>query len=121
WIREVDFDNLQENITREFQFLLSDDLNCDAFFFPTGQLAVKAVKSSFSQDRKPSNDQSIGCFDDPDAFYFSSFPTVSVTQTLNEIGAKAVEVILKEVNDEQGRNGRFREITLSSQFVRRIK
>jgi LacI family transcriptional regulator len=121
WIREVGFDNLQENITREFQNLLSSDLNGDAFFFPTGELAVKAVKSSLDQERKPRNEIFIGCFDDPDAFYFSSFPTVSVMQPLDEMGAKAVELILNEINDEYGRNGELQGITLPSHFVRRGK
>jgi LacI family transcriptional regulator len=118
WIRKVGFTNLQENIAQEFQHLLSSDLNCDAFFFPTGELAVKAVKSSLCQDRKPSKEQFIGCFDDPDAFYFSSFPTVSVSQPLDEMGAKAVEVILNELDDKHHHKEKLHEITLPSHFVR---
>jgi LacI family transcriptional regulator len=122
WIGEVGFENLQEDIRGEFQRLLSPDINCDAFFFPTGELAVKTFKSSLGQDRKPSGNVGVGCFDDPDLFYFSSFPTLSVAQPLEEIGAKAVDIILGEIENEKT-NGKEKlyEITLPSHFVRRDK
>jgi LacI family transcriptional regulator len=119
WIREVGFMNLHENISREFQSLLSADLDCDAFFFPTGELAVKSFKSSLNQDRKPSEKAGVGCFDDPDLFYFSSFPVLSVSQPLEAMGKKAVDIILDEINDEHNDRKKLNEIVLPSQFVRR--
>jgi LacI family transcriptional regulator len=119
WIGKVGFEDLQKDITREFQRLLSPDINCEAFFFPTGELAVKSFKSSLSQNRKPSDNVGIGCFDDPDLFYFSSFPIRSVAQPLGEIGTKAVDIILDEINgDKYNGKKKLHEVTLPSYFVR---
>jgi LacI family transcriptional regulator len=119
WIGKVGFTNLQEDITYEFQRLLSSDINCDAFFFPTGELAVRSFKSSLDQDKKPSEETGVGCFDDPDLFYFSSFPTLSVTQPLDEMGAKAVDLILDKINDKEHDKREIEEIMLPSRFTDR--
>jgi LacI family transcriptional regulator len=118
WIRKVGFTNLLDDITLEFQRLLSPELNCDCFFFPTGELAIKAFKSSLNQDKKPSETVGVGCFDDPDLFYFSQFPFWSVAQPLDEMGKQAVDIILDEIKeDRQNGTVKLSKVVLPTHFI----
>jgi len=100
WIRNVDFENLEESIKKEMKALISPEIDCDSFFFPTGELAVKSLEGLAEDDIHIFNHTGISCFDDPEAFHFSPFPVITLTQPINEIGNKAIDIIMEEIESE---------------------
>lgn len=118
WIRTVDFPNLRESIKQEMQVLMSPAINCDAFFFPTGELAVKSLESLAEQNLQFTEGTGICCFDDPEAFHFSPFPVSTVAQPIGEIGKRAVEIILNEI-DQKGSNKQLQKVILPTRFIER--
>ncbi len=97
-IREVSHHNIYECMKETLRDLILKD-NIQAIFFLNNKLAIAGLELINKFNLRIPQDISIVSFDDIDVFKFS-YPTItSVIQPKEEIGKRAFEILLNQINN----------------------
>jgi LacI family transcriptional regulator len=88
----------------------------DAILFSTSKLGINGIECISALGLKIPDDIAIVSFDNPDAYKICISPVTVVNQPLEEIGKKAVHVLLDQIS-QPGNSTRFQKITLKTDFI----
>jgi LacI family transcriptional regulator len=113
-VAEVSFGNLEKDIPARIDELLHKEEPVDSIFFATNTLALNGLKYLNRLNYKIPDDLGIVCFDEGDAFDFFYSPLTHANQPLEQVAAKAVSVLLEQIQDSQSPR---REVFLQSELV----
>lgn len=95
-VKNVSFDNIEENTTKAVKKLLDNDV--EVIFFANNQLAFLGVKLIKEHNRKKANKISMCSFDSYDFMDLLEVPIVYGVQPIDLLGKNAVELIMKQIN-----------------------
>ena len=93
-----------------------DDLKADAILFSTSKLGLNGIECISALGLKIPEDIAIVSFDNADAYTICFSPVTVVAQPLQEIGKKAVNIILDKINNPTG-SPKFQQYTLKTEFI----
>jgi LacI family transcriptional regulator len=93
-----------------------DDLKADAILFSTSKLGLNGIECISALGLKIPEDIAIVSFDNADAYKICVSPVTVVAQPLQEIGKKAVNIILDKINNPNG-SPKFQQYTLKTEFI----
>lgn len=103
-VREIPFDHIRENMRKEMRELLSRNVKADAVFLLNNNLALSCLDTIREMDLKIPQDIAVASFDDLEAFQLCYPPVTAVAQPLSEIGDKAVQLLIRQINDKDNTN-----------------
>lgn len=95
--RDIPFDTMRESVYAEMQRLVSPPHSVEAIFLVNNNLTAYALEYLQEAGLRVPQDIAIVSFDDVEYFRFSNPPVTAVEQPLQEIGAKAVEILMGEI------------------------
>lgn len=113
-IKEISFNNIQEDIEKKIKELLCNKPPIDAVFFATNTLAISGLKFLDRQNYKIPDDLAVVCFDEGDAFDFFYSPLTFINQPLVEVGKEAVRILVDQINNT---NSSKRRLFINSELI----
>ena len=115
-IREVSFDNLKEEVCDQVKELLAPPNKVTALFVANNNIAVACLECLNELGMRIPQDVALVSFDDIEAFNLCYPPITAVAQPIEEMGRKAVDIILHEIKNE-GVNNKTQHISLSTDLI----
>jgi LacI family transcriptional regulator len=107
WLKKVSYQHITRDVASELKSLLQPELQVDAFFFATNTLAVESLKVINKSDIRVPDDLAIISFDESDAFDLFYPPVTYVSQSVEDIGRRAVDLILARITDKKRKYARI--------------
>jgi LacI family transcriptional regulator len=99
-VLKIPYDMPHETIVERIKAFLKKEKHLTGLFFTTNYLGVAGLEAIRNLGKKIPQDIAVVSFDDNDLFRLGS-PTVTViAQPIREIGEKAVELLLRQINDK---------------------
>ncbi|MEO6844155.1 MAG: substrate-binding domain-containing protein [Ginsengibacter sp.] len=99
WLMEASYQNIEKDVADKMNEMLFPDLKVDAFFFATNTLAVESLKIINQSGIKVPDKLAIIAFDESDAFDFFYSPLSYVSQSLEDMGKGAVNLVIERIKD----------------------
>lgn len=96
-VREVPYDNIREGIRKEVPALLSGPSPVDALFVLNNNLTMATLEVLAELQKSIPQDVAIVSFDDIELFKFVAPGVTAVAQPIEEMGRRAVELLLDKV------------------------
>lgn len=97
---EVDY-NDEEDFEQQFEKLVRATKKVDAVLFSTNTLSIMGLKVLLRLDVKVPDDIAVFCFDESESYDLFYCPISYVRQPLEEIGKRAVEILLKQLSGKE--------------------
>ncbi|MCC7331647.1 MAG: LacI family DNA-binding transcriptional regulator [Flavobacteriales bacterium] len=117
-IREISYENLVVDVYRELKILLSPPLSINSLFVANNNIAVACLECFKEMNIRVPQDIALVCFDDIDAFKICYPSITAVAQPIEEMGKKALTVLINQINNPE--NTSFSHIELPTSLeVRR--
>ncbi len=101
WVITADYKNIHKDVSTGIGDLLNPEVLIDALFFTTNSLAVEGLKKINETGIKVPGELAVISFDQSDAFDFFYSPVTYVSQSLSDIGKKAVKLVVDRINDNK--------------------
>ncbi len=99
WLLRVDYDSIEEAVPAGLETLMKHRSAPDAFFFATNSLAVTALRYIHRKGYRVPEDLGLVSFDESDAFDFFYAPVTYVKQRIDEIGKRAVDLLIQQISN----------------------
>jgi LacI family transcriptional regulator len=112
--KEISKESVQEDVRKAILELCSNKSNCDAIFFATDTLAIQGLKNLVEEKVNIPGQIAVISFDESEAFLLFRCPITHYRQPLEEIGEKAVTLL---VNNMQNRTFAKQQICLESKLI----
>ncbi len=114
---EIDFNNIEAATDRAINDLLSTEHNIRGIFTGNNSIAIACMKALDKRNLRIPHDIALLSFDDIDLFQLSFPKITSIKQPVEQIGEKAVELLLNEIK----LNGKApkKQITLDAKLIER--
>lgn len=97
---EVNYDD-PADFSKQFRKLVSPAGKMDAVLFSTNTLSINGLKLLLELKITVPDDLAVFCFDESESYDLFYCPVSYVRQPLEDIGKKAVEIILGQINGKQ--------------------
>jgi LacI family transcriptional regulator len=101
WLKKISYQHITRDLATELKSLLQPELQVNAFFFATNSLAVESLKVINKTGIRVPEDLAIISFDESDAFDLFYPPVTYVSQSVEDIGRKAVGLVLARIADSK--------------------
>lgn len=99
-IKEVNYDNLKDDIYTSMNELLDINNRVDAIFFATNSISMFGIRRILDLKLHIPEDIRIVCFDKNDFFDFTDIPIPYIQQPIEDMGRKAVEVLIEQIENK---------------------
>jgi LacI family transcriptional regulator len=99
-IKEVNYDNLKEDIDTSMTELLDKNNRVDAVFFATNSISMIGIRKILDLKLRIPKDIRVVCFDKNDFFDFTDIPIPYIQQPIEDMGRKAVEVLIEQIESK---------------------
>ena len=92
------------------------DMKADAILFSTSKLGLNGIECISNLGLKIPDDVALVSFDNADAYKICVSPVTVVAQPLQEIGKKAVDILIEKINFPEEAT-KFQHYTLKTEFI----
>lgn len=100
-IKEINFDNLDEDIDNAITSLLNSEEKIDGIFFTTNTISLKGIRKLINNRIKINKDIKVVCFDENDIFNFDEVKVPYVLQPIPEMGKRAAAVLIDQIEQNK--------------------
>lgn len=104
-IREIPYGRIEQCMEKEIRELINPPLCAQALFFLNNNLTVAGLDILNKYGFRIPQDVAVVSFDDIPLFKFHYPPITAVNQPVEEMGRKAVEILLDQINRKANRQG----------------
>ncbi len=91
-------------------------MKADAILFSTSKLGLNGIECISALGLKIPDDMAVVSFDNADAYKICVSPVTVVAQPLQEIGEKAVNILLEKINCP-GTATKYQQFSLKTEFI----
>jgi len=118
-IKVLPFSHDNTDVIKAINELVGDksNLKADAILFSTSKLGVMGIECISSLGLKIPDDVAVVSFDNVDAYKICVSPVTVVGQPLQEIGRKAVEILLDDISGEKKANRKTQKLKLLTELI----
>ncbi len=99
-IKAVNYRTLEEDIQYAVTCLVKQEKDVDGILFATNTIAIMGIKSLLNMRIRIPDEIRIVCFDKSDAFDFMPVAIPYIHQPIANMGRKAVEILLEEIENK---------------------
>lgn len=97
-VKEIRYSNIDTDINQAIDELFENGCKVDGILFATNSISMHGVRSIMHKNFTIPHDVKIVCFDKNEAFDFLPTPIPYVLQPIADIGKKAVEILIAQMN-----------------------
>jgi len=117
-IKVLPFSHDNTDVSQAIHELIGDknDMKADAILFSTSKIGVMGIECITALGLKIPDDVAVVSFDNVDAYKICVSPVTVVGQPLQEIGEKAVEILLNEISLPKG-TSKIQKLKLKTEFI----
>lgn len=117
-IREISFDNIQEEVKQAVNEFLKMTPAVDALFLANNHLAVACLEVVQSMGLRIPYDIMLVTFDDIDLFRFSYPPVSAISQPVEQIGGEAVRILIN-ILEKKSSDNELHKVILPTRLSKR--
>jgi len=103
WLRKAGYSTLENDVQQGLRDALGSPDAPDAFFFATNSLAVSGLKYIYKEGIRVPEALGVISFDESDAFDFFYSPITYVRQSIDDIGKRALELLMNQIKYPNGK------------------
>jgi len=96
-IKEINYLNIKEDIIHSINDLLKGEKKVDGIFFATNMISMIGINQILELKLQIPDDIKVICFDKNSEFDISNFKITYISQPIPEIGKKAVDILINEI------------------------
>ena len=111
WIRELNYEYSESDMLELIKSMVRDPASIDGIVFATHFLAASGIRALKDLNVQVPEDVALVSFGQMNAFDITDPPVSSIIQPVDELGDKAVEILLENLS---GENTGFRRIILNN-------
>jgi LacI family transcriptional regulator len=100
WIRELDYEYTESDMHIHIKSLLTDPASIDGIVFATHFLTASGIRSLKKLNVRVPEDVALVSFGQMNAFDITEPPITSIIQPVDELGDRAVEILLENLSGE---------------------
>lgn len=100
-VKEVSYQNLEEDIDKAIAELLKSRKKVDAIFFGTNTISMAGVKSLLKRGLLIQKDIPVMCFDETDAINLFPFKVPYIKQPIEEMAKKSLELLIDQIEHKE--------------------
>lgn len=100
-IKEVSYQNLQEDMDGAIEELLQMSPKVDAIFFATNSISISGIRSLLKKGLLVQKDIQVMCFDESEAILLFPFRVPYVKQPIEEMGKQALELLIGQIERKE--------------------
>jgi len=115
-LKNITYQSIEKDVGIAMKDLMVPTLKIDAIFFATNTLAIEGLKIIYESGIKVPEDLSIIAFDESDAFDFFYSPLSYVKQPLEDMGKKAVKLVIERISNN---DKKYADIIVKEELVLR--
>ena len=97
-IKNIDYQNQEEEIKQAIVDLKNTPDKVDAIFFCSRKVFIAGVKYMYQEEIKIPEEMQVICFDKIETFSIANIPINYIEQPIKEMGEKAVEILMEQIN-----------------------
>lgn len=98
-IKDIDYANQEEEIKHAIIDLKNSKEKVDAIFFCSRRVFTIGVKYIYQEGVRVPEDMELLCFDKTELFSVVNMPINYIEQPIKEMGEKAVDILMRQIND----------------------
>jgi len=106
WIREVDYEYAESDMLEQIKSLVQSPSCIEGIVFATHYLAASGIRALKEENIRVPEDVALVSFGQMNAFDITEPPITSIIQPVDELGDRAVEILLDNLNGETSDNRR---------------
>lgn len=114
--KEVEFSLFNEDIQKKINDLMNENRDIDAMFFSSNILGVQGIPVLKKLRKRIPEDIAVVCFDDPEHFRLAESGISALSQPIQEMSRKAVELLVKAIENKNDVK-KYQQIELRTQFI----
>lgn len=103
WLQKAGYTTLEQDVQKGLRNALSGRDAPDAFFFATNSLAVSGLKYIYREGIRVPEELGVISFDESDAFDFFYSPVTYVRQSIEDIGRRALDLLMNQIKNPAGK------------------
>jgi LacI family transcriptional regulator len=103
WLQKAGYASLENDVQKGLREVLRGKDAPDAFFFATNSLAVSGLKYIYREGIRVPEELGIISFDESDAFDFFYAPITYVRQSIEDIGKRALDLLMNQIKNPNGK------------------
>jgi LacI family transcriptional regulator len=103
WLRKAGYSTLEKDVQNGLRLALRGADAPDAFFFATNSLAVSGLKYIHREGIRVPEALGVISFDESDAFDFFYAPVTYVRQSIDDIGKRALDLLINQIKNPAGK------------------
>lgn len=100
-IKEVSYQNLQEDMDGAIEELLQMSPKVDAIFFATNSISISGIRSLLKKGLLVQKDIQVMCFDESEAILLFPFRVPYVKQPIEAMGKRALELLIGQIERKE--------------------
>ena len=97
-IKNIDYQNQDEDIRQAIVNLKNNPQKVDAIFFCSRKVFIAGVKYMYQEGIRIPEDMQVICFDKIETFSIANIPINYIEQPIKEMGEKAVDILIEQIN-----------------------
>jgi len=106
WIRELDYEYTESDMHIHIKSMLQSPSGIEGIVFATHFLAASGMRALKEENVRVPEDVALVSFGQMNAFDITEPPITSIVQPVDELGDRAVEILLQNLNGETSDNRR---------------
>jgi LacI family transcriptional regulator len=103
WLQKAGYTTLEQDVQKGLRNALGGRDAPDAFFFATNSLAVSGLKYIYREGIRVPEELGVISFDESDAFDFFYSPVTYVRQSIEDIGKRALDLLMNQIKNPAGK------------------
>ena len=103
-IKDIHYEQQEEEIHQTIIEFKNNADKVDAIFFCSRRVFITGVKYMHKEGIRISEEMDVVCFDKIDSFSIANIPFNFIEQPIKEMGEKAVDILMNQINGEMRLN-----------------
>lgn len=116
-VREIPYDDIKESIRKVIPDLVRPPHSVQGLFVVNNNLAIATLECIQDMGLRIPQDIAVVCFDDIDMFKFCHPPITAVAQPIEEMGERAVELLLARIKKDKAYPSMEKKVFLETELI----
>lgn len=117
WLKNLPYENMAADIEAYLRQVTQGPEKLDAVYFAANLIGMTSMEYINALKIKVPDDLAIVCFDDPAALSIFPIPITAMRQPTQDIGSKAVDILLDDIKNSKSAQNIFQKVQLEADLI----
>jgi len=111
-VQEINFNQIEEDTLEALKNLIKPPVNATAIFTANNSIARMCIRKIKELNLQIPRDIALVSFDDIELFEFNYPPITAISQPVEDIGEKAVEILIEQIKSQKQKTISYKQVVL---------